>query len=195
MSNVNKKELLLIAFDGLKGNIEKNSLKLGQIVAKMLKLDENLAFDMWKYLIDNGEKKLTKDGYWLSEGILSESLDKSDNRNLVESFDRQRSLLINVVSKSSFVGPSTVILCGWALYYSKVEFVNDIFSAIKKNQYNAEYSLADIIDGVIDEYKDHYYWDDDNPQEEEIEFLLSWINQFKDEETKSSLIVPLIDFL
>nr|WP_321293169.1 hypothetical protein [uncultured Trichococcus sp.] len=195
MSNVNKKELLLVAFDGLKGKIEKNSLKLGQIVGKMLKLDESLAFDMWKYLIDNGEKKLTNDGYWLSEGILSESLNKNDNRDLVKSLDQQRPLFINVVAKSSFVGSSTVILCGWALYYSKVDFVNDVFSAIKRNRYNNEYSFADIIDGVIDEYKHHYYWDHDTPPEEEIEFLLSWINQFKDEETKSSLIVPLIDFL
>ncbi|OZI13335.1 hypothetical protein CEW92_01930 [Bacillaceae bacterium SAS-127] len=75
-SNAAKEQILIESFEVLKENLEKHDRKMADIVAKMAAVNLDLAIEMWKFLIVNGQSIVKEDGYRFTGGVIYD-LEKS----------------------------------------------------------------------------------------------------------------------
>ncbi|ULT55864.1 hypothetical protein L1999_22665 [Neobacillus drentensis] len=203
-SSKNKEELLLQSFEILKNNLEDNSGKIREIIAKIAKSNITLAIDMWKYVLINGEAIIKRDGYSFTSGMLYSLEQKIGGEELIIILNENEDILEYVFGKSDSIYSSYI----WdALRYGYIELAEKMYTLVKKNRYK-ENSLTEFIEEICDSFASEFDYiqdvdddDDDSYEEEEnranevANVLLKWVGNLRDKEAKARITVTLIDYV
>ncbi|RXT14875.1 hypothetical protein [Ammoniphilus sp. CFH 90114] len=205
--SINKEELLLQSFDILKNNLEGNSDKIQEIIAKIAKSNTSLSIDMWRYVLVNGEAIIKRNGYSFTAGMLYSLKRTIGNEEVITVLNENEEILECVFGKSNSISSSYI----WdALKFGYIELAEKMYSLVKKNRYKDD-SLAEIVEEICDSFASEFDYihdvdDDDNDNyDDSIEdreranqvasVLLKWVGNIRDKEAKARITVSLIDYV
>ena len=199
-----KEEILIESFNILKDDIEENKGSLAEIIKKMIKINLNLAVDMWRFIIVNSHPLLQRNGYGLTGGIIYEFEKEIGISKLIEIFKKENDILEGCFLMSEDVYHYIIFKF---LKEGSVDLCNRIFELILENRYK-DNSFGYYIEEVSSSYVDYLErigitgWDSDiendiqtEDAQKAMDLILKWINAINDREQKARLNVILIEYI
>ncbi len=191
LSDDKKKDMLLQSFNVLKNNMEANSEKIKELIAKVAKFDKQTAIEMWEYVLDKG-KHLVRDprnAYSFCGGLVYE-MEKNIGENAVIDIIEN-----NDIIRKKIYGQSGDICC--STYFSgkkfieknNIELANEIINYIYENKYKQQ-KFGEILEELCS-----FDANEDKLTPEAVEMLVSWLDKVNDDEGKARITVSLADHM
>lgn len=205
-SNAAKEQILIESFEILKGNIEKHDRKMADIVAKMAAVNLDLAIEMWKFLIVNGQSIVKEDGYRFTGGIIYDLEKKVGLLKVITTIKENEDILQACYGVSSDVYQ---YLISDAIKLGEVELADKMLELSKANKYK-DNSFAEILEEVCESFVGNFEdiqtfdedWDDKDEHDQKVaiasegsSMLLKWVKTITNKEQKARLNVTLIDYV
>lgn len=187
-SEEKRKEILLSGFEALSSNYNDNYLEIGEIVGKMIKIDINIAVQMWEYLIKSNPLYVkTQEHESICDNIIGYAY---LNISLME--------ISEIVISNNMIKESVFSLSGrvtWAallinpkILSNELLIANELLEMLNANKYKVE-GLFEILQCVIPSRKGNKITD------EAFEFLSSWIERVKSKEERAKLNMEMLEFM
>lgn len=205
-TNSDKEAVLLESFEILKENLEKHDRKMKDIVGKMAAVNLDLAVEMWKYLIVNGQSLIKEDGYRFTGGVIYDVEQKVGVEKVIRIIKENEDILEACYGISSDVYQ---YLISDSIKFGEVELADKMLQLTKVNKYKGS-SFAEILEEVCEYFVNNFEdiqtfdedWDDKDEHDQKVAIasegssvLLKWVKTITDKEQKARLNVTLIDYV
>lgn len=190
-----KKEILLKSFDVIKDNFDQNKESIRDAVSKMLAIDEEIAKEMWFYLLDKYDKELKGEyGTYLSENIIYYAKDHNNGK-----YDEM--ILGNPKIKNAMFSHGTDDDDDAYPFYESVKIIyrrvidndystaDELLNMLKNNKYH-KIPWHEFMSLLIDEFDS-----DEELSDEAYDLLNGWCNKVRSKEEKAKLSIKLLDLM
>lgn len=192
-SKENKMEKLVNSYETLmKGNFEKNSSIIGDVIGKISKYDLNIAVEMWKNLLKTHKDDLNDEefGFRLTWGVGYEIEKEVGYDEWVKIFKNNADIMELYFSISSYCDDSAITKC---LKNSDYDIAIKMFDYI----YNKDLRYDDVGNVIsknelIIRILSYFSLDQTYLSKEAIEILEMWIDKISEEELKAKADLYLI---
>lgn len=206
INNSKKEEILLSSFNVLKDNLGQNIREISEIIAKISKINFDLAIEMWKFILIEGESYLRIDGYPYTSGILYKLLEKHNEKKVIDVLLKNNDIFEKCFFESSDIYH---FIIHDMLTIGEISLADRAIEAIYNNNNKEEsftYYLIEICEYFDGTYKDlsdyDPSWGDQNEHDartrnalEGSQVLMKWIGKISDQEKKSILMVSMVDYV
>lgn len=190
MNKEKKKEILLKNFEIIKNNFQKNHYAIGETVCKMFGVDENLAIDLWIFLLNmyreelKGENSYSLTGHITYEG--SKIIGEKSMHNIILNTPEIRQALFSYSRDDSDC--ESIIVD--KIISNELGLANELLELLYNNKFK-EQSWGNIIDWCLVILKENT----DTISEEGFELLNMWCEKIDDEEQRAGIIIKLMGFV
>lgn len=190
-----QKEILLESFSILKGNFNKNTSKLGDIVSKMFSIDIETAIEMWTFLLNNNIDYV-RDPYnsaVLTNGIYLGSasvLGVKRVGEIVFANDALKQMLFRHAAEKGYTSMDIIIhfICE-----DELDKADELLGLVYCKKGKTEVSFGDYLEFLVDQLGASY--NNHNISEQGVNLILSWAEKVKDPEEKAKINVSILQLM
>ncbi len=183
MNNEKKKEILLKNFEIIKDNYDDNVSSLGEVIQKMLSLDEDVAIDIWKFILNKYKLRIRERGSYDITGRIIYQIGESRFES--------------IITKSTEIKNALFTEC----YYTSMQafFIRELIT-------NNALQLADELLNLLynNKYKEDTWYkimdyamprDDSDITSEAYELLEIWCDKVQNKEERAKLSIQTLAFI
>lgn len=183
MSNEKKKDILLKNFEIIKDKYEGNVESLGLVVQKMLALDEEVALDIWSFLLAKYKSRIRESGSYNITGNIIYEIGDSRIRDIVI----KSPIIKDSLFSQSYYTSMQAYFVRSLIKQNDLQIADDLLNLLYYNSYKKE-SWFEIMDCAIPH-------DDSDITSEAYELLEMWCDKVKNKEERAKLSIKMLAFI
>lgn len=189
-----KKHILLESFDAIKDSWDIKSNAIEKAISRMFDIDEEMAIEMWLYILRKNKRDLKDNSYALIGSVLycmertGGCSDDIKEEQIAKRLANNKELCEFLYGFNCDLGSAEIHYIGWFIALNMNDTVNMVLNLIENNSHLNEYKIGKIISYAISKLD---YIDDAHISEQTKEILYNFSNRIEDKLERAEAMIAI----